>query len=73
MRRRTGAYCGVARIAPAAAGWERAYNLRLRDIPTLTIDEFDLSLHVKSNTAAVAKKWVDNVVAATSYIGPLVD
>jgi hypothetical protein len=48
-------------------------NLRLRDVSTLTIDEFDLSLHVKSNTIAVAKKWVDNVVAATSYIGPLVD
>jgi hypothetical protein len=48
-------------------------NLRLRDVATLTIDEFDISLHVKSNTIAVAKKWVDNVVAATSYIGPLVD
>jgi hypothetical protein len=48
-------------------------NLRLRDVATLTIDEFDLSLHVKSNTIAPAKKWVDNVVVATSYIGPLVD
>jgi hypothetical protein len=48
-------------------------NLRLRDVATLTIDEFDLSLHVKSNTSAPAKKWVDNVVVATSYIGPLVD
>ena len=38
----------------------------------LTIDEFDLSLHVKSNTAGIARKWVDNVVA-TSYIGSLVD
>jgi hypothetical protein len=48
-------------------------NLRLRDVQTLTIDEFDLSLHVKSNTLAAAKKWIDNVVVATSYIGPLVD
>jgi len=48
-------------------------NLRLRDVATLSIDEFDLSLHVKSNTAGVAKKWIDNVVVASSYIGPLVD
>ncbi len=46
-------------------------NLRLRDVATLKIDRFDLSLHVGSNTVAVAKKWYDNVVAATSYIGPL--
>lgn len=47
-------------------------NFRLRETTNLKIDQFDISLHVKSNTLAVAKKWYDNVVAATSYIGPLV-
>jgi hypothetical protein len=47
-------------------------NLRLRDVSSLKIDRFSLDLHVKSNTLAVAKKWYDNVVAATSYIGPMV-
>lgn len=48
-------------------------NLRLRDVNTLKIDRFDVSLHIGSNTSAATKKWYDNVVAATSYIGPLVD
>jgi hypothetical protein len=47
-------------------------NLRLRDIDTLKIDHFGLSFHIKSNPGAETKKWYDNVVAATSYIGPLV-
>jgi hypothetical protein len=47
-------------------------NLRLRDVATLKIDRFGLSFHIKSNTAGIAKKWYDNVVAATSYIGPIV-
>jgi hypothetical protein len=47
-------------------------NLRLRDIPSLTIDRFGLSLHIRSNTKAETRKWYDNVVAATSYIGPTV-
>jgi hypothetical protein len=46
-------------------------NLRLRDTNELKIDRFNISLHVRSNTLAVAKKWYDNVVAATSYIGPM--
>jgi len=46
-------------------------NLRLRDIDTLKIDRFGLSLHIGSNTRAETWKWYDNVVAATSYIGPL--
>jgi hypothetical protein len=46
-------------------------NLRLRDTDELKIDRFGINLHVKSNTLAVAKKWYDNVVAATSYIGPM--
>jgi hypothetical protein len=47
-------------------------NLRLRDIPSLTIDRFGLALHIRSNTRAETRKWYDNVVAATSYIGPTI-
>jgi len=47
-------------------------NLRLRDVETLRIDRFSLSLHIGSNTEAETRKWYDNVVAATSYIGPVV-
>jgi len=47
-------------------------NLRLRDVGALTIDRFGLSLHIGSNPTGVAHKWYDNVVAATSYIGPMV-
>ena len=46
-------------------------NLRLRDIASLKIDRFNLSLHIGSNTAGVTRKYYDNVVAATSYIGPV--
>lgn len=47
-------------------------NLRFRDIASLKIDRFGLSFHIGSNPAGETKKWYDNVVAATSYIGPLV-
>jgi len=47
-------------------------NLRLRDVASLTIDRFGLSFHVGSNPNGPTKKWFDNVVAATSYIGPMV-
>ncbi len=47
-------------------------NLRFRDIDTLKIDRFGLSFHIGSNPNGETKKWYDNVVAATSYIGPLV-
>ena len=46
-------------------------NLRLRETTSLKIDKFDLDLYVKSNTLGVARKWYDNVVAATAYIGPM--
>jgi hypothetical protein len=45
-------------------------NLRLRDTTALKIDQFTIDLHARSNPSNVARKWVDNVVAATSYIGP---
>ena len=47
-------------------------NLRLRDVESLKIDRFGLSFHIKSNPKGEAKKWYDNVVAASSYIGPMV-
>jgi hypothetical protein len=47
-------------------------NLRLRDIDTLKMSRFSLEFHARANTASVAHKWYDNVVVATSYIGPLV-
>lgn len=47
-------------------------NLRLRDVASLRIDRFNLSLHIGSNTVAETRKWYDDVVAATEYIGPIV-
>lgn len=46
-------------------------NLRLRDVASLRIDRFNLSLHIGSNTVAETRKWYDDVVAATEYIGPI--
>jgi hypothetical protein len=46
-------------------------NLRLRDVATLQIDRFGLSFHIGSNPNGETKKWYDNVVAASAYIGPL--
>jgi hypothetical protein len=47
-------------------------NLRLRETTSLKINGFELDLYAGSNTSAVAREWYDNVVAATSYIGPMV-
>jgi len=46
-------------------------NLRLRDVPELRIDRFGLSLYIASNSKRENRMWLDNVVAATSYIGPV--
>jgi hypothetical protein len=46
-------------------------NLRLRDVDSLKISRFNLSLHCGSNTRGETWKWYDNVVAAKSYIGPV--
>lgn len=46
-------------------------NLRLRDVAELTIDRFGLSFHAGSNPGPQTHKWVDNVVAARAYIGPM--
>ncbi len=45
-------------------------NIRFRDVDTLKIDRFGISLYVADNSLRENKKWYDNVVAATSYIGP---
>jgi hypothetical protein len=47
-------------------------NLRFRDVETLKIDRFSLDLHIGSNTIRANTKRYDDVVAAASYIGPMV-
>jgi hypothetical protein len=46
-------------------------NLRFRNVDSLKIDRFNVSLHAGSNTVRATRKWYDNIVAATSYIGPM--
>ena len=46
-------------------------NLRLRDVETLRIDRFGLGLYIAKNSQRENRKWHDDVVAATSYIGPM--
>ena len=48
-------------------------NLRLRDVDTLKIDRMELDLYMQSSPANISYKWYDNVVVATSYIGPVAD
>jgi hypothetical protein len=46
-------------------------NMRLRDVKDLEIDEFGIGLYIANNAGRKNRKWHDNVVAATSYIGPV--
>jgi hypothetical protein len=46
-------------------------NLRLRDDDALKINFASLDLHIGRNTLRQNKKWYDDVVLATSYIGPV--
>lgn len=46
-------------------------NLRLRDVDTLKMNYAALDLHIRSNTIRPNKKWYDDVVIATAYIGPV--
>jgi hypothetical protein len=46
-------------------------NVRLRDVKDLRIDRFGLGLYIARNTERENRKWHDDVVAATSYIGPM--
>ena len=47
-------------------------NLRLRDVDTLKIDRFGMGLYIGRPWVRENRKWYDDVVAATSYIGPQV-
>jgi len=47
-------------------------NMRLRDVDTLKIDRFGIGLFISRNTVRANTKWYDDVVVATSYIGPQV-
>ena len=47
-------------------------NLRLRDVDTLKINAASLNLHIRNNPVRENKKWYDDVVVATSYVGPAV-
>lgn len=48
-------------------------NLRLRDIETLRIDRFGVGLYIGDNSRRENTKWYDDIVAATTYIGPRVE
>jgi hypothetical protein len=47
-------------------------NLRLRDIATLRIERIGLGIYMAANSIRENRKWYDDVVAATAYIGPRV-
>lgn len=46
-------------------------NLHFRDIDSLKIDRAGLLFHAGANPGADTRKWYDDVVLATSYIGPV--
>jgi hypothetical protein len=45
-------------------------NLRFRDVASLTIDHIGLMFHAGANPG-LTHKWYDDLVVATSYIGPV--
>jgi hypothetical protein len=45
-------------------------NLRLRDVEGLKIDVLSIGGYINPNKVRTNKLWFDDVVAATSYIGP---
>lgn len=46
-------------------------NVRLRDVNSLKMDLASLTFHANASRAAPLVKYYDNVVIATSYIGPM--
>ena len=46
-------------------------NFRLRDADSLKIDIFGIALFMRPNNIRANTRWFDDVVAATSYIGPI--
>jgi hypothetical protein len=50
------------------ADWQ---NVRLRDVSDLKIDLVSIDLHANAPRSLPLRKYYDNVVVATSYIGPI--
>ena len=48
-------------------------NFRFRDVASIKIDIFGIALFMRPNSIRENKKWFDDVVAATSYIGPMAE
>jgi len=46
-------------------------GFRLRDVESLKIDLFGVALFMRPNNLRENSRWFDDVVAATSYIGPI--
>ncbi|OGD21681.1 MAG: hypothetical protein A2W03_17250 [Candidatus Aminicenantes bacterium RBG_16_63_16] len=46
-------------------------GFRLRDVDSLKIDLFGIALFMRPNNIRANTRWFDDVVAATSYIGPI--
>ena len=46
-------------------------NMHFRDIASLTIDRINLMFHAGANPNGITHKWYDDLVVATSYIGPV--
>ena len=46
-------------------------NFRLRDVDSLKIDIFGIALFMRPNNIRANTRWFDDIVAATSYIGPI--
>jgi hypothetical protein len=46
-------------------------NLRFRAIPELKINDVSFGVYTTNSAGAVCTMWYDDVVAATSYIGPV--
>ena len=48
-------------------------NFRFRDVESLKINTFGIGLYLHPNNLRENRKWFDDVVAATSYIGPIAE
>jgi hypothetical protein len=46
-------------------------NMRFRDVDTLKIERIGIGIYMLNNALRVNRKWYDDVVAATAYIGPI--
>ena len=46
-------------------------NLRLRDVDALKLNHAAIDLHIGSNPNRENRKWYDDVVIATAYVGPV--